>query len=345
MRNRLLDLEERLKRLAGESGPSEPLEIRQAVIQQIVDQTHPTGRGRRVLPFDRVDVDVVAETAEARRVIDAVLQRDEGLDASVQRALETAGCTPPPRLRIDVRYRKRPSATWAPGQRFAVTGQSVAEAPAATRGTDAGSVTAEGARPAVVSLRVLKGRAARRSVEVTAERINLGRGDEVTDRDRRLVRRNDLAFTAGDEIGDTVSRAHAHISCGPSGECRLRDDGSAHGTRIVRGGRTIEVTPGNPRGVKLQTGDEIVLGKAVVRVTRAARILVTVLAILGAAAATPAVETARAGKWRPTSHGALVAPGDGEARGPEGRDGEGVQEVAPGLRARAVSGPAQEVGS
>jgi hypothetical protein len=116
---------------------------------------------------------------------------------------------------------------------------------------------------------VLRGRALRKSLEVTAERINIGRGEEVTDRDRRLVRRNDLSFVQGDEVGDTVSRVHAHIRCSPSGECRVRDDGSARGTRIVRAGRTIDVVPGHTRGVKLQPGDELHLGSAIVRVTLA----------------------------------------------------------------------------
>lgn len=275
IRDRLIDLEQRLRRLAGESGPREPLEISQAVIHAVVDATQPTGPGRRMLPFDRVEVDVVTETAEARRVMEAVLQRDAGLDASVRQALEAAGCSLPLAFGVDVRYRKRPPAGWAPGQRFAVTGRRVAPVrDPGSDGSEKGVAPREDparrrdARPAVV-LKVLKGRAARRTVEVVAERINIGRGEEVTDRDRRLVRRNDLAFEPGDEVADTVSRAHAHIRCAPSGECRLRDDGSARGTWILRAGRTIDVVPGNARGVRLRDGDELHVGQAVVRVTLA----------------------------------------------------------------------------
>jgi hypothetical protein len=266
IRDRLIDLEQRLKRLAGESEPREPLEIRQAIIRQVVDSTQPTGRGRRILPYDRVSVDVVAESAEARRVLEAVLQREDGLEAALRRALDGVACTPPTQFGVDVHYRKRRPADWTAEQRCVVSGRTNApDSAGATLATSTRTVAPEGAPAVTVQLKVVRGRAARRSVEIAAERINIGRGEEVTDRDRRLVRRNDLAFVAGEESSDTVSRVHAHIRCSPSGECRLRDDGSARGTRIVRAGRTIDVAPGHTRGVKLQAGDELHLGSAIVR--------------------------------------------------------------------------------
>ena len=42
---------------------------------------------------------------------------------------------------------------------------------------------------------------------------------------------------------------------------RLCDDRSAHGTSVQRNGTTIAV-PAGPRGVRLQSGDEIALGEA-----------------------------------------------------------------------------------
>jgi hypothetical protein len=50
-----------------------------------------------------------------------------------------------------------------------------------------------------------------------------------------------------------------------SGDYRIFDDRSAHGTGVVRLGRTIAVSPGS-RGVRLLPGDEIVLGEARLRV-------------------------------------------------------------------------------
>jgi hypothetical protein len=264
IRQRLLDLEQRLRRLAGEAPPREPLEVRQAVLQAIVDLAQPAGGGRRVFPFDRVEVEVLAEAEEARRVLEAVLAREEGVEAAVRQALAAVGCALSRPLPVRVTYRRRVPVGWAEGQRFAVRGRAQGE-PDAAAGAEPAATGGAAAAPRLV-LRVVKGRATRRAVDVATERLNLGRGDEVLDREQRLVRRNHVAFVGGEPASDSVSRAHAHIRRAASGECRLRDDGSAHGTRIVREGRTIDVTPGNARGVRLQPGDEVHLGRAVLRV-------------------------------------------------------------------------------
>jgi hypothetical protein len=98
-------------------------------------------------------------------------------------------------------------------------------------------------------------------------RINIGRCAEVRDSRHQLIRTNHLAFTDGDSgPNHTVSRRHAHIDhLASSGGYRLCDDGSAHGTSVIRHGRTIAVPTGS-RGIRLHSGDEIVLGDARVRV-------------------------------------------------------------------------------
>ena len=267
IRDRLLELEQRLKRLAGESVPREPLEIRQAVLQAIVDMAQPAGRGRRVVPYNRIDVDVLAPSAESRRVFDAVFARDEGLDGSARRALAAVKCHPGPRFTVTVHYRRRPVAGWQPDQRFAVSGRLEHEpATSSPGGVERPAPSPESAVTPTVVLKVLEGRAVRKTMEIHAERINIGRQEEVADRNRRLVRRNHVAFVEGDEASDTVSRAHAHIRWA-SGEFRIRDDGSAYGTRVMRDGRTIEVAAGHSRGVRLQPGDEVHVGRAVLLVT------------------------------------------------------------------------------
>jgi pSer/pThr/pTyr-binding forkhead associated (FHA) protein len=95
----------------------------------------------------------------------------------------------------------------------------------------------------------------------------MGRCTEVRDSHHRLIRTNHVAFLekAGD-VNQTISRRHAHISHDPSSKHhRLHDDGSEHGTSIVRNGRTIPV-PRGARGVRLESGDEIVLGDARLKV-------------------------------------------------------------------------------
>jgi hypothetical protein len=51
-----------------------------------------------------------------------------------------------------------------------------------------------------------------------------------------------------------------------SASYRVHDDGSAHGTAVLRGGRSIDVSRG-ARGVRLLSGDEVLLGEAKIRVT------------------------------------------------------------------------------
>jgi hypothetical protein len=277
LRDHLLDLEKRLNKLAGARPPREPLEIRRAVLQAIVDLAQPAGRSRRVLPFDRVRVEVLAPTADARRVFEAVFARDEGLAAAARRDLATIGCEPGPTFTVNVHYRKRVPAAWAAEQTYAVHGEIDEErsgtgerhgpttSPQHRETTAPAADGAPAAVPALV-LTVLKGHALRKRVQLRLSRINIGRQEEVLDRDQRLVRRNHVAFTDEDEINRTVSRAHAHIRfVAGSGPFRLRDDNSAYGTRIVRDGRTIDVSPGNARGVRLASGDELQFGRAIVR--------------------------------------------------------------------------------
>jgi len=88
-----------------------------------------------------------------------------------------------------------------------------------------------------------------------------------------LFRRNDLAFSEDTEINRTVSREHAHVTLDrTTGEYRLFHDrwyarGEKRppeaGTWIVRDGLSQEVHR-DTRGVKLQSGDEIHFGRAVV---------------------------------------------------------------------------------
>ena len=104
-------------------------------------------------------------------------------------------------------------------------------------------------------------------VAAKAPRIDVGRGAEVRDHRNRLIRTNHVVFTEGaGDVNQTVSRKHAHIAYEPlTGHFRLHDDGSEHGTEIVRGGRTISVLRGT-RGVRLQSDDDVVLGEARVRI-------------------------------------------------------------------------------
>jgi predicted component of type VI protein secretion system len=116
--------------------------------------------------------------------------------------------------------------------------------------------------------RQLKGSAEHRAYAFSAGRIDIGRRAEVVDQRQRLIRTNHVAFLEeGPDANRSVSRRHAHIAYSDPDRCyRIWDDRSAHGTSIVREGRTIKV-PAGARGTKLESGDEVALGHARLRVT------------------------------------------------------------------------------
>lgn len=120
---------------------------------------------------------------------------------------------------------------------------------------------------------VVKGSAVPPEILLNKERTNIGRTVEVY-RAQGPSRRNDLAFTEESAINCTVSREHAHIlHVKKTGEYRLYNDRWYRGQKqepgscglwIIREGLSKEVHK-NARGVKLKPGDEIQLGRAIVK--------------------------------------------------------------------------------
>jgi len=104
-------------------------------------------------------------------------------------------------------------------------------------------------------------------------RINIGRGEDVYRTDGPS-RRNDIAFAEEGDINRTVSREHAHLLYAKkNAECLLFNDrvytpGSKSngncGLWVIRDGLSMEVHKGT-KGFPLQPGDEIHLGRAVLR--------------------------------------------------------------------------------
>jgi hypothetical protein len=240
-----------------QSGTREPLEIVHAIVETMVLEVQASGRGRRVFPFNAVAVSVLAPSRDARARFDAVLGDGPSLrDRMVQR-LHAAGCDVAD-LDVAIEYVARSPKTWQRHD-FHVEFLRVEKA-APTR-------TAAPPTPVRVEVTVLHGVAEQRTYSFTAARIDLGRCGEVRDSRHRLIRTNHVAFVEGSgDVNQSVSRRHAHISHDPgSAEFRIHDDGSEHGTGILRSGRTLPVPRGS-RGVRLQSSDEIVLGDARLRV-------------------------------------------------------------------------------
>jgi hypothetical protein len=120
-------------------------------------------------------------------------------------------------------------------------------------------------------LLVRQGSANAQELSIDKPRIHIGREVDVY-RDGGIRRRNDLAFVEDSDVNRSVSREHAHIDFDDrTGECRLFNDrwyarGTDCATRIVRDGVSLEVHR-DTRGTKLEPGDEIHLGRAIVSFT------------------------------------------------------------------------------
>jgi hypothetical protein len=243
---------------APKRAPDEPPElakIRLAVLDQVREKSYRSG-GRKVFPFDLVRV-CMRGVEESRREIFAGRFFQRYLEQEVRNALRDAGCRYPDSLRVKVEAvggLPQRGEDWLVVEAASQEQAAVAAAP-------------------VARLVVREGRANVETVRLEKARTNIGRVVDVY-RDHGLFRRNDLAFAEDTEINRSVSREHAHIQYDrAAGEYRLFNDrwyarggdraAPECGAWIVRNGMSLEV-PRSSRGVRLEAGDEIHLGRAVV---------------------------------------------------------------------------------
>jgi hypothetical protein len=238
--------------LAASPDPDEPpelAEIRLAILDQVREKSYRSG-GRKVFPYDLIRVELRG-VEQSREAVFAGRFFRKYLEREVHQALRTAGCRFPDNLRVHV------AATVGLPQRGAewLVVEVVSLGEAAGERLPARLVVREGTANAA-------------ELAIEKARTNIGRVVDVY-RDAGLYRRNDLAFAADTEINRSVSREHAHILHDRvSGEYRLFNDrwyarGGECGTWIVRDGMSQEVHR-DARGTKLEPGDEIHFGKAVV---------------------------------------------------------------------------------
>ncbi len=231
--------------------PPELAEIRLAVLDCAREKSYRAG-GKKVFPFDLLRVRMNGVEA-ARREIFAGRFFRQYLEQEVRTALRDTGCRFPDNLRVDVDAHAglpKPNEPW-------LTIDAISQ-----------EKSEDNARP--FSLVVREGESNVASVRLDKARINIGRVVDVY-RDEGLFRRNDLAFAADTEINRTVSREHAHVTFDRvTGEHRLfndrwypREGRGECGIWIVRDGMSQEVHR-TSRGTKLEPGDEIHFGRAVV---------------------------------------------------------------------------------
>jgi hypothetical protein len=248
-------LHAKMKRFfAAPLGPdAKPLEIREAILEDVERQIAPVGDGRRVFPWQRIVCRVVAPDG-TRGGCEAALG---DLDTRVRTRLAEVRCEAPRGLDVRVTVLKRTPADWETGRLFAVDYRPAPEAPA-----DGPAAS----RPALLVV-VVSGSASQPTYAFDAQTVLVGRGADPVDHAGR-VRRNHLAFAdADDEVARTVGRAHARFAWdAASGEYRVYDEGSSNGTHVLREGVSIVVPPRDPRGVRVRSGDEIQFGRAQIRI-------------------------------------------------------------------------------
>ncbi len=258
LESRIARTVEGVARRLARSGGRQPLEVAHAVADAVEAQVQPSGRGHHVFPFNVIVVSVVAATREARARYAGVFEGQPTLRDRIVGRLEAAGCDALD-VTVTVTYATRAKPEWmAPDLHVTFDRIAAAPTPAVARS------------PVALDLTVVQGVAERVSYTFTQQRIDLGRCAEVQDQRHRLIRTNHVAFLDdADAINQSVSRQHAHVEAAQSGAYRLVDDRSAQGTIVLRQGKTVPVPPG-ARGVRLQSGDEIGLGRARLRVALSA---------------------------------------------------------------------------
>jgi hypothetical protein len=251
-----------------------PLEIRSAILDRIEQRLEPTEAGRRVLPGNRILVSLLAGDRSARALLDATLT---DLDATIQARLRELRCPLPHGFAVDIEYLKKPPADWAEGQRFSVDlartagGRPAGIVSTATTGKSkpsSSSPPVSSARNPALRVNVRRGIASEPEYVFSEMPVLIGRTAAPVDRAGRPRHNHVVFLDEGSEHNATVGRAHASIRFESAhGQFRLFDDGSHNGTRILRRGETIDITPHNPVGVALLSGDEIQFGTAAVVVT------------------------------------------------------------------------------
>jgi hypothetical protein len=237
-------------------GSREAIELYRDALDQIGARATVGKRGDRVFPFDIVRIELRAEDAERKSLLEALFDPAQMVD-DIRAALAGERVTAPANLSVSIHY--PPEAVVE--MRILCEKSAPVEAP-----------PLEPAPPPQhqiipVLVRTLAGVSSEPEFTADRLRVNIGREQDVVDPMGRAVRRNDLWFPEGaDEANATVSRSHAHLKFdAASGEWRIYDDGSTLGTSLFRDGKRIEVPAHGPRGVMLLPGDEIYLGQARLR--------------------------------------------------------------------------------
>jgi pSer/pThr/pTyr-binding forkhead associated (FHA) protein len=233
-------------------------EIRLAVLEHILKKGHRAG-GKIVFPYNLVRIHVSGASDDESAFLQSEFLKGY-FEQEIRKSLARSNYRFPDDLEVE--FSTSGELPVSGGQWFRVETESrPAKAPAAV------------APRRTARLVVIRGTATQTEILLNKERTNIGRTVEVY-RAQGPSRRNNLAFTGETDINSTVSREHAHIvHFKKTGEYRLFNDrvyklekkqAGNCGLWIIRDGLSQEVHR-NARGIKLKPGDEIQLGRAIVK--------------------------------------------------------------------------------
>ncbi len=230
-----------------------PLELLQATLEALEQKVQPAGRGTRIFPYNRIIIRVAQPVAD-REAIAAVFAQ---LEERLRDRLRELQCEAPAAMRTDVSVTADAADPVLTVE--CLRDEAVVPAPQARTVSP---------RPSTVSIAVLKGVCEQADYSFTDSTIAIGRTPDPVDA-LGNIRRNHVVFVEiRDGVNETVARAHARLQRDPdTGEYHLFNEASSNPTVLLRAGRSIRVPPRDPRGLRLQSGDEVQLGRALIRLT------------------------------------------------------------------------------
>jgi hypothetical protein len=234
-----------------EPGAREAIELYRDALDQVASRAAIGKRGGRVLPFNRITIELAALNPERKAVLETLFDPGQ-LGDDIRATLKEERVEPPEELVVMVRYPDSPAVE------LRVICERTEKPAAVVAGQTSGAVV-----PARLVL--LTGAPPHGEFVLDQARVNIGRVAEVRDTAGKMLRRNELYFPETDhEAHGSVSRTHAHIRF-EGGDWRIFDDGSSIGTTLIRSGKKIDVPAHAGRGVALREGDEIYLGQVRLR--------------------------------------------------------------------------------
>lgn len=235
---------------AAPDATASPLELLQAALDQLERKAQPSGRGSRIFPYSRVIVHVAQPDAD-RAAIEAVFAQ---LQPRLRERLTELRCEPPATIDASVTFdestAENSAVLWV---ECSSDGNRALESAATTELPQ-------------LHVQVVKGQCEQPEYTLQTAGIAIGRGTEPMDTYGR-VRHNHVAFLeVRDGASETVARAHARLQFDPASRSYLLfNESSSNPTFVRRGGRSLRIAPRDPRGVRIESGDELQLGRAVLK--------------------------------------------------------------------------------